>query len=197
MRGGSFNDLVGGHLHDQRHCQAKRLDEQSNRCRYRNQFVQQLESLPRHRKKDLAYARDIAPWMREAGNEANLDRIRAYDKDDRNCLRRCFGCESRGGGTRDCDDSHFATNQLGCQRRQSVVLTVRPAVFYRYILALDVADFAQALPEREQTVCERDSRSTAEEPDHRHRRLLRTRREWPRGRRAAAKQDDEIAPSYT
>src|SRR5262249_52074996 len=25
MRGGSFNDLVGGHLHDQRHCQAKRL----------------------------------------------------------------------------------------------------------------------------------------------------------------------------
>jgi hypothetical protein len=29
------------------------------------------------------------------------------------------------------------------------------------------------------------------------RRLLRARRERPRGSRAAAKQDDEIAPSYT
>jgi hypothetical protein len=36
-----------------------------------------------------------------------------------------------------------------------------------------------------------------EQADHRHRRLLRTRHERPRGRRAAAKQDDEIAPSYT
>jgi hypothetical protein len=33
-----------------------------------------------------------------------------------------------------------------------------------------------------------------EEPDHRHRRLLRVRRERPRGR--AAEQDDEFAPSY-
>jgi len=34
------------------------------------------------------------------------------------------------------------------------------------------------------------------EPNHRHRRLLRARRERPRSRRAA-EQDDEIAPSYT
>jgi hypothetical protein len=36
-----------------------------------------------------------------------------------------------------------------------------------------------------------------EEPDHRHRRLLRARRKRPSRYRAAAKQDDEIAPSYT
>jgi len=35
-----------------------------------------------------------------------------------------------------------------------------------------------------------------EEPNHRHRRLLRARRERPCGR-SAAEQDDEIAPSYT
>jgi hypothetical protein len=34
-----------------------------------------------------------------------------------------------------------------------------------------------------------------QESDHRHRGLLRTRRERPR--RRAAEQDDEIAPSYT
>jgi hypothetical protein len=34
-------------------------------------------------------------------------------------------------------------------------------------------------------------------PDHRHRRLLRARSERPRRCRTAAKQDDEIAPSYT
>jgi hypothetical protein len=58
-------------------------------------------------------------------------------------------------------------------------------------LALDVADFAQALPEREHMVCERDSRCAAEEPDHRHRRLLRARRERPRG--GGANERDELA----
>jgi hypothetical protein len=69
--------------------------------------------------------------MRETGNEANLDRIRAYVKDDRNCLCRCFGGEGCGGGPRHYDDTHLATNQFGRQRWQSIVLTVRPAVFYR------------------------------------------------------------------
>src|SRR5262249_18522485 len=134
------------------------------------------------RKKDLAYASDIAGWSCEAGDEANLHRVRADDKDDRNCLCRCFGRESRGGGPHHYDNG---------QPRQPVVLAVRPPVFRRYVLALDVADFAQALPEREQTVCEMESRSTAEDPDHRHRRLLRARRKRPRGR--AAKKGDELA----
>jgi hypothetical protein len=36
----------------------------------------------------------------------------------------------------------------------------------------------------------------AREPDHRHRCLLRARHDRPRHRRAAAKQDDEFAPSH-
>ena len=39
-------------------------------------------------------------------------------------------------------------------------------------------------------------RRAAEEPDHRHRRLLRARRERPRGRRAA-EQRDELAPLHS
>jgi hypothetical protein len=45
--------------------------------------------------------------------------------------------------------------------------------------------------------CAISKRRAAEKSDHRHRRLLRARRERPRRCRTAAKQDDEIAPSYT
>jgi hypothetical protein len=49
----------------------------------------------------------------------------------------------------------------------------------------------QALVECSQEVRESFARSTVEEPDHRHRRLLRARRERPRGCRAAEQRDDQ------
>jgi len=57
--------------------------------------------------------------------------------------------------------------------------------------ALDVAGLLQALAECPQAVCERVSRLAEEEPDHRHRRLLRARRQRqrPGGVRAAGKRD--------
>jgi hypothetical protein len=67
-----------------------------------------------------------------------------------------------------------------------------PAIFDRHILALDIAGFFQALKERAHKVREQVRRSTIEKPDHRHRRLLRTRRERPC--RRAAEQRDELAP---
>ena len=44
------------------------------------------------------------------------------------------------------DYGHLAANQIGRQRRQSVVLTRRGAVFDRHALARDVAHFIEALP---------------------------------------------------
>src|SRR5262249_45538595 len=75
-----------------------------------------------------------------------------------------------------------------------------PSVCDRYVLALDIASVFQALAKSAQTVRNRLSRnrlrrSVVEEPDHRHCRLLRARRERPR-RRRAAEQDDELAPSH-
>src|SRR5215472_882032 len=73
-------------------------------------------------------------------------------------------------------------------------MIVRPAVFDRHILTLDIAGFVQALAER----CrERDvprSYRAVEKPDHRDCRLLRARREGPRSR--AAEQRDELAPFH-
>jgi hypothetical protein len=57
--------------------------------------------------------------------------------------------------------------------------------FDRDVLALDKACFLQALAERGHEVRHVSERPAVEKPHHRHRRLLRTRRERPRRRRAA------------
>jgi hypothetical protein len=81
------------------------------------------------------------------------------------------------------------------QKRQPVSLTLVPAVFDADVLVLDKACFLQALAERSHAVLQHLSeRFTAEKPHHRHCRLLRARRDWPR--RRAAEKGDELAPSH-
>jgi hypothetical protein len=75
------------------------------------------------------------------------------------------------------------------------VLVLRPAILDHDILALDVAGFANALPECGQIACTISKRRAAEKSDHRHRRLLRARRERPRGC-SAAEQRYELAASH-
>src|SRR5262245_48483148 len=72
-------------------------------------------------------------------------------------------------------------------------MALRPTVFDRHVPPLDIASVAQAMAERGGELRVRAGRPTIEEPDHRHRRLLRARRERPRGHRAA-EQRDELAP---
>src|SRR5262245_64558387 len=74
-------------------------------------------------------------------------------------------------------------------------MIIRPAIFDRDILALDIAGFIQALTERGREGHIARSCRAVEKPDHRHRRLLRARRERPRGRRGT-KQRDELASPH-
>jgi hypothetical protein len=80
---------------------------------------------------------------------------------------------------------HLTMNQFGREHGQSIVLALRPAVFDRDVLAFDEACFLQALSERGHKIGRVGERRVAEEPDHRHYRLLRTHGERPGGRRAA------------
>jgi hypothetical protein len=64
-------------------------------------------------------------------------------------------------------------------------------------LPIPCGDFGTSLAERSHEVRSVGEGSTSEKPDHLHRWLLRARREGPGSCRAAAKQDDKIAPSYT
>src|SRR5262249_12406387 len=81
--------------------------------------------------------------------------------------------------------------RIGCEVGQSLDLVLRPAILDHDILALDVAGFTNPLPEGGQITCTIGKRRTAEESNHRHRWLLRARRERPR--RRAAEQRDELA----
>src|SRR5262245_1426569 len=75
---------------------------------------------------------------------------------------------------------------------------MRPPILDRHILALDVPGFTNALPECGQKACTigKERPRAAEEPDHRHGRLLRARRERPRHGRAA-EQRDELAALHS
>ena len=75
--------------------------------------------------------------------------------------------------------------QVGSKLRQSIELTICPAIFDRDVAALDIASFAQALAERCHDVRIAVGRRAVQKPDHRHPRLLRPRRQRPgRGRGA-------------
>src|SRR5207245_882356 len=69
-------------------------------------------------------------------------------------------------------------------------------IFDRYVLALDIAGVFEALAKCTQTIRIRVRRCGEEDPDYRHRCLLRARRERP-CRRRAAEQRDELAPPHS
>jgi hypothetical protein len=70
-------------------------------------------------------------------------------------------------------------NQIGRQLRKAINLIVAEAIFDRQVLAFDKARVLQALSECAPAVRKRLGRSRIEEPDHRHRRLLRARASPP------------------
>src|SRR5262249_2981060 len=76
------------------------------------------------------------------------------------------------------------------------MLTERPTVFDHHVLALDEARFAQASSKCLHQMRGVLRRPGAEITDHRHRRLLRARRERPR-RDDATEQRDELAPPHS
>src|SRR5262245_12502602 len=92
------------------------------------------------------------------------------------------------------DDSDLTANEIGRQRRHSVILALGPAVLDRDVAALDEASFLQASAEAGDEMRERTGRRRAEKPHHRHRCLLRARCQRPHGRCAAEQRDERASP---
>ena len=104
---------------------------------------------------------------------------------DRNYLGRTLGGKrdlSPADGINECDPP--ANEDVG-QVGQPIVATLRPARLDHHVVAFHEANFTQTLSERDEERPIRLGRLTAQNSDHRHRRLLRARCERPRGRRAA------------
>ena len=92
------------------------------------------------------------------------------------------------------DHRHLSADQIGGEARQPIRLIVCPALLDNDVLAFDKPFLAQAFAKLRYKLRELLSCRAAEKSDHRHRRLLRARRQRPR-RRRAAEQRDELAPS--
>src|SRR5262245_26239840 len=126
-----------------------------------------------------------------------LHRINAGHEDDRNGRGGGLCCKYRAEGACCDDDGRLTMDQIFRQRRQPVVATLRPAIFDRHVLTLDVAGFGQALTELGPGTRGLRGGKKVEEPDDRHRRLLRPRRERPRGRSAPEQRDELATPDHS
>src|SRR5262249_968627 len=122
----------------------------------------------------------LPPGRVEAGNETDRHGIEAGVEDNRNGRGRRLGC-SRAGGVGSNDQGDLALNQVCSQPRNSVMLVIRPPVFNRYILSFDKRGLAQATMKCGHGLPGIAGRFAVEESNDRHLRLLRARRERPRG----------------
>src|SRR5262249_24459299 len=114
--------------------------------------------------------------------------------DNGNDRRRGLRCADRGSACGCDDDGHTLADQIGGQARKSIVPAVGIAVFDRNVPAFDQAGFAQPFAECGEEGCELSGGGAVEISYHRHRRLLRARRERPSG--STAEQRDELAPPH-
>ena len=93
-------------------------------------------------------SRQVAAGPGEAGDKAELHRVVADAEDDRGGRGRSFGhLGSIVAGWRG-DDRHATTHEVRHERRKAIELALQPVVLHRYVLALEVAGFIQALAER-------------------------------------------------
>ena len=106
-----------------------------------------------------------------------------------------FAASGRRGRRRN-DHGDAAADEIGCQRRQPIELIVRPAVFDRHVLALDVARFLK--PWRNERGSRSCSRIAFDRPPRTRSpasvALLRPRHHRPR--RRAPEPRDELPPSH-
>src|SRR5262245_3192481 len=171
------------------------IDERGHTRGAGHQLMQQREPFGDHLGAEKIYPGRIASGAGDARNETKLDRILTDAEDDRDRRGSGLSRACAGRAARHRDHRHPTTDQIGRQFLHPIVLTLRPAILDRDVLTFHKARFVEPLPERRQEGPEVLKRTETEEPDHRHRRLLRSRGERPR--RRAAEQRDELAAPHS
>src|SRR5262249_11664373 len=169
-----------------------RVDENANSVNVREQLAQEPNSLRPETRSKKNNPRHVASWSMEAGDVAERDRIGTGRKHDWDCCGRRPGGEDGRVAARSCEHRDLALKEFGHERRQAIVLTIRKAINNPNILALDITRFSQSGLKSCHHVGRPTARTALEETDHRHRRLLRVRRERPCSR-SASEQRDEFA----
>jgi len=94
------------------------------------------------------------------------------------------------------DHGRLQAHQIGGKAWQSIRLIVSPALLDDDIASFDEPFLAQPFAEFRHEVRKRRGERVAKKPDHRHRSLLRVRRNRPRSSRAT-EQRDEVPPFHS
>jgi hypothetical protein len=139
----------------------------------------------------VGHAREVTARPVQGGDESKRDWIEADLEHDRNGRGRRL-CRKRRRSGSGGNQAYLTLNQIGRQCRQPLVSIAGEAVFDRNVLTLDKTAVSETLAEGGQKLRGVAGPTGGEEPDHRHRRLLRTRRKRPR-RCRTTEQRDELA----
>src|SRR5262249_13144470 len=105
---------------------------------------------------------------------------------DRYRRGRGLGRERASPATRYYNHAHPAAHEIGCQLGKSAVLAFRPAEFQRHALPFLITTLGETFAKCGHLLGPLGGGAEIEKPDHRHRRLLRARRERPHRRTAQA-----------
>src|SRR5262245_19698679 len=159
-----------------------RVDEEPNDVGRGDELMQQLQPLWSDFYTQAGSAGDIAARPVKACHQAELHRIEAGGEHNGNCRRRCPCGQHRNAIC--CDRVDLTADQLGRQRWQTIVLTLRPPILDCDVLSFNVAGVFQALAECARSNRVPIGRCAIEKSDHRHR-LLRSRGQRQRDSRAA------------
>ena len=161
-----------------RNCWTGRIDKDRHTRGCRHHFAQQLQPLRHQLSCENIDARQVVAGPGKACDKTKSDRVFSCDEDDRDrCSSRLR--RERRSLTYGYDNGDPTASQIVGQSRQSITLILCRAVQDRYVLPLYKAGPLQTLPESAQKLLV--LRYRGEDADHRHRPLLRARRERPRG----------------
>ena len=93
------------------------------------------------------------PRPPEARDQATPNRVRTTSEDNRDGCGR-FLRSPRRNGAAGYDHGDLTADQISSQSGQAIVVTIRPAVVYRDVLALKLARFLKTAPNRFRDMCE-------------------------------------------
>src|SRR5262245_21150781 len=120
----------------------------------------------------------------KTGDKTKRDRVSAAAEDDRDRCGGRFGCLNSSGRAGRRDNGGATADAASDERRYATSTAAQPMVPNHHVLPIDEAGFVEALAERSEMARGSIGRPTADKADDRHRRLLRSRPDRPRHRRA-------------
>src|SRR5262249_23200436 len=96
----------------------------------------------------------IAAGPIEASDDPELHGVATDHEHDRKSRSRRLGCTDSGSAGSRNDYGHSLVRQVGRERREPIILTVRVAVLDRYVSAFGISHFAQPPAECSEKMCE-------------------------------------------